>query len=89
MLTHCNLVANAYQNRLWYPDVEPGKEVTLAVLPLFHAYGLTVCMNNSVLLGGTLVLLPRFDLDLVFAAIDECKPTLFPGVPPIYKAMAD
>ena len=89
MLTHFNLVANAYQNRLWFPDVQPGKEVTLAVLPLFHAYGLTVCMNNSVLLGGTLVLLPRFDLDLVFAAIDEFKPTLFPGVPPIYKAMTD
>ncbi|HVE98548.1 MAG TPA: AMP-binding protein [Mycobacteriales bacterium] len=89
MLTHFNLVANAYQNRLWFPDVQAGKEVTLAVLPLFHAYGLTVCMNNSVLLGGTLVLLPRFDLDLVFAAIDEFKPTLFPGVPPIYKAMTD
>ncbi|HVE62747.1 MAG TPA: AMP-binding protein [Mycobacteriales bacterium] len=89
MLTHYNLVANAYQNRLWFPDVQAGREVTLAVLPLFHAYGLTVCMNNSVLLGGTLVLLPRFDLDLVFAAIDEFHPTLFPGVPPIYKAMTD
>ena len=89
MLTHFNLVANAYQNRLWFPDVQAGKEVTLAVLPLFHAYGLTVCMNNSMLLAGTLVLLPRFDLDLVFEAIDEFKPTLFPGVPPIYKAMTD
>jgi long-chain acyl-CoA synthetase len=59
------------------------------VLPLFHAYGLTVAMNGSVLMGGTLVLLPRFDLDQVFAAIDEWKPTTFPGVPPIYKALAD
>jgi long-chain acyl-CoA synthetase len=89
MLTHQNLVTNAYQNRLWLPDVQAGKEVTLGVLPLFHAYGLTVCMNVGVLLGGTLVLLPRFDLDLVFTAIDEWKPTLFPGVPPIYKAMVD
>ena len=88
-LTHFNLVANAYQNRAWLPDVQPGREVTLAVLPLFHAYGLTVCMNGSLLMGGTLVLLPRFDLDLVFSAIDEFKPTLFPGVPPIYKAMVD
>jgi long-chain acyl-CoA synthetase len=66
-----------------------GKEVSLAVLPLFHAYGLTVAMNATVLLGGTLVLLPRFDIDQVFAAIDEWKPTMFPGVPPIYKALAD
>jgi long-chain acyl-CoA synthetase len=89
MLTHGNLVANAYMNRLWDTDAVAGREVTLAVLPLFHAYGLTVAMTNTILLGGTLVLLPRFDLDLVFDAIDEHKPTLFPGVPPIYKAIAD
>ena len=89
MLSHRNLVSNAYMNRLWDTEAQAGKEVTLAVLPLFHAYGLTVAMTNTILLGGTLVLLPRFDLDLVFAAIDEHKPTLFPGVPPIYKAIAD
>jgi long-chain acyl-CoA synthetase len=88
-LTHYNLVANAYQNRLWLPDVQAGREVSLAVLPLFHAYGLTVCMNLTVLIGGTLVLIPKFDLPAVFAAIDEFKPTLFPGVPPIYKAIVD
>jgi long-chain acyl-CoA synthetase len=89
MLTHYNLVSNAYMNRLWDTGATAGKEVTLGVLPLFHAYGLTVAMTGSVLMGGTLVLLPRFDLDLVFAAIDEWKPTTFPGVPPIYKALAD
>jgi long-chain acyl-CoA synthetase len=89
MLTHGNLVSNAYMNRLWDTEAVAGKEVTLGVLPLFHAYGLTVCMNATVLLGGTLVLLPRFDLDQVFAAIDTWKPTMFPGVPPIYKALTD
>ena len=89
MLSHRNLVANAYMNRLWDTEAKAGQEITLAVLPLFHAYGLTVAMTNTILLGGTLVLLPRFDLDLVFKAIDDWKPTLFPGVPPIYKAIAD
>ena len=89
MLTHHNLVSNAYMNRLWDPEAQAGKEITLGVLPLFHAYGLTVAMTGTVLIGGTLVLLPRFDLDQVFAAIDEWKPTTFPGVPPIYKAIAD
>ena len=89
MLTHANLVSNAYMNRLWDTGAVAGKEVTLGVLPLFHAYGLTVAMMSTVLLGGTLVLLPRFDLDQVFAAIDEWKPTTFPGVPPIYKAISD
>lgn len=89
MLTHHNLVSNAYMNRVWDVGATVGREVTLGVLPLFHVYGLTVCLTSSILLGGTLVLLPRFDLDLVLDAIDRWRPTTFPGVPPIYKALAD
>ncbi len=59
------------------------------MLPLFHSYGLTLCLLTTVLLAGTLVLLPRFDLDLVFEAVDEHRPTVFPGVPPIFKAIVD
>jgi len=43
----------------------------------------------TVLLAGRLVLLPRFDLDVVIDAIDDENPTLFPGVPPIYQALLD
>ena len=89
MLTHHNLVSNAYMNRLWDTGGRAGAEVTLGVLPLFHVYGLTVCLNATVLLAGTLVLLPRFDLDQLFGAIDRWRPTLLPGVPPIYRALAD
>jgi long-chain acyl-CoA synthetase len=89
MLTHANLVANAYQCRLWFTGAKAGQERTLSVLPLFHAYGLTLCLGLTVLLAGNLILLPRFDLELTFEAIDKWQPTLFPGVPPIYKAMVD
>ena len=90
MLTHGNLVSNAHQATAWYgPIAQPGKEVTLGVLPLFHIYGLTLCLTSTLLLQGTLVLLPRFDQDLVLAAVDAYKPTLFPGVPPLYKALID
>jgi long-chain acyl-CoA synthetase len=89
MLSHANLVANSYQMRLWLPDAMPGREVTLAVLPLFHVYGLTLCMLTTILLAGRLVLVPRFDLNAVFEVIDEERPTLFPGVPPIYQALVD
>jgi long-chain acyl-CoA synthetase len=89
MLSHANLVANSYQTRLWLPDAVPGREVTLAVLPLFHVYGLTLCMLTTVLLAGRLVLVSRFDLDAIFTVIDEERPTLFPGVPPIYQAVLD
>jgi long-chain acyl-CoA synthetase len=86
-LTHRNLVANAYQVRLWYADARSGQEVTLTALPLSHAYGLTLCLTATTLLAGTLVLLPRWNLDEALAAIDEYRPTLFPGVPPIYEAL--
>ena len=89
MLSHANLVANAYQMRLWMPEAASGREVTLTVLPLFHVYGLTLCLLTTVLLAGRLVLLPRFDLDVVAQAIAAERPTLFPGVPPIYQALAD
>jgi long-chain acyl-CoA synthetase len=88
-LTHQNLVANAHQTRSWLPAVVPGAETTLAVLPLFHAYGLTSCLTTTVLLAGHLVLLPHFDLELLFAAVDRYRPTLLPGVPPIYQTIAD
>jgi long-chain acyl-CoA synthetase len=89
MLSHANLVANAYQMRLWLPEATTGHETTLAVLPLCHVYGLTLCLLTTVLLAGRLVLLPRFDVDLIFDAIEGERPTLLPGVPPIYQAMVD
>jgi long-chain acyl-CoA synthetase len=89
VLTHANLVANAYQTRLWLPEATVGRETTLAVLPLFHVFGLTLCLLTNVLLAGRLVLMPRFDLALLLEAIDTERPTLFPAVPPIFQTLAD
>ncbi|MDP8969972.1 MAG: long-chain fatty acid--CoA ligase [Actinomycetota bacterium] len=87
MLTHHNLVANAFQARLWMPDVQAGRENILCVLPFFHSYGLTLCLSLGMLAAATLTLLPRFDRDMVLKAIDKRKPTLFPGVPTMYVAL--
>ena len=87
MLSHANLRANVEQVRAWFPDADPGREVMMAVLPFFHVYGLTVCLLLGVRLGAALVLLPRFNLDGVLAAIDRFRPTLFPGVPTMYVAI--
>ena len=87
MLTHHNLVANAFQGRLWLADMRSGRENMLCVVPFFHSYGLTACLTIGILSAATLTLLPRFDLDMVLKAIDKHKPTLFPGVPTIYIAI--
>jgi long-chain acyl-CoA synthetase len=87
MLSHANLRSNVEQVRAWFPDADPGREVMMAVLPFFHVYGLTVCLLLGLRLGAALVLLPRFDLDGVLAAVDKYRPTLFPGVPTMYVAI--
>ncbi len=88
VLTHRNLRVNAAQGREWMPGLKDGEETVYAVLPLFHAYGLTLCLTYSMSVGATLVLLPRFDLDQMLEAIRRRPPTFLPAVPPIYERLA-
>ncbi|MPY65807.1 long-chain fatty acid--CoA ligase [Deinococcus sp. SDU3-2] len=88
MLTHRNLVANAEQARAWMTDLKDGQEVTLAAIPFFHVYGMTVAMNLSLLIGATIVLVPNArDIKMVLGQIDASGATLFPGVPTLYNAI--
>lgn len=87
MLTHKNMVANALQCRHWMPTLEEGNEVFLAVVPFFHVYGMSACMNLSIYLGTTLVLLPRFVTKDVLHAIQKTRSTIFMGVQAMYVAI--
>jgi long-chain acyl-CoA synthetase len=87
MLTHYNVVSNAIQTGAWFVDVKEGEEGILCVLPFFHSYGLSAVMSVGISKAMKLILLPRFELDMVLKAIDKEKPTLFPGVPRIYIAI--
>lgn len=88
MLTHANLQANAAQGRAWVPGLKEGKETVYAVLPMFHAYGLTLCMTFALSIGAKLVLFPKFDVDLVLRALRKSPATFLPAVPPIYDRIA-
>lgn len=88
VLTHRNLRANAAQGRAWVPGLRDGAETVYAVLPLFHAYGLTLCLTFAVSIGATLVLFPRFDADQVLDAARRRPPTFLPAVPPVYARLA-
>ena len=87
ILSHRNLLANAVQTRSWFTKIRDGEEIMLAVAPFFHCYGLTACMNVSILLAATVVLLPRFKSKDVLKAIRQYRPTLFPGIPTKYQAI--
>jgi len=89
MLTHRNLRSNAAQGRAWMPGLKDGQEVVYGVLPLFHAYGLTLCLTFTISIGAVLVLFPRFDVDQVLEASARRPATFLPAVPPVYQALAE
>ena len=88
VLTHRNLRANAAQGRAWVPGLRDGDEVFYGVLPLFHAYGMTLCLTFAMSIGARLVLFPKFDVDLVHTAAERTAPTFLPAVPPIYDQLS-
>ena len=87
MLTHANLTANTVQIRAWAVDLEPGKEVILGALPLFHVFALSVVMNVGVDMAAKIVLMPRFQLVEALNLIHRERPTMMPAVPTIFTAM--
>ena len=86
MLTHRNLVANVVQGNMWNLRLEPGNEVVMAAIPLFHIYGLTVSLLMGLAAGGTIVLQTRPEIRELLKLIDRYQPTQFPGVPALYQA---
>lgn len=88
ILSHRNLRANAAQGRAWVPGLSEGGEVVYAALPMFHAYGLTLCLTFAMSIGARLVLLPKFTVELVLEVMRRKPATFLPAVPPIYERLA-
>lgn len=88
MLSHQNLTANARQ----VDAVDPfrdGQDMIMGVLPLFHVFANTCVLNRTVLKGGCLSMLPRFDAGQALKTLERVKATSFPGVPTMYQALLD
>ena len=88
ILTHQNLTANARQVRATDPDIGE-RDLTLGVLPLFHVFANTCILNRTVLNGGTIAMLPRFEAGQVLAAIDRHRPTSLFAVPTMLQALLE
>ncbi|MCA0293747.1 MAG: AMP-binding protein [Actinobacteria bacterium] len=88
MLSHYNLFANARQGEAWMHGAQYRREVFYAILPMFHAFGMTLFLTYGVLKQGRIVLFPAFDVDLVLDAAKKSPPTVYCAVPPIYEKTA-
>jgi long-chain acyl-CoA synthetase len=84
-LTHANLERNCEIARgLFGLGAEA---ITLGALPLFHSFGQTCALNATIVGGGTLTLIPRFDPAKALEIIERDRVTVFEGVPTMYNAM--
>ncbi|MBX9796265.1 long-chain fatty acid--CoA ligase [Sphingomonas sp.] len=88
MLTHQNMSANARQVVALDPQPDSPDRI-LGVLPLFHVFANTCVLNRTVVNGGCIVMLPRFNAAQALAAISSAKVTAIPGVPTMYQALLD
>ena len=88
MLTHQNLTANARQVDAIDPEhIAPDR--ILGVLPFFHVFANTCVLNRTVLRGGMIAMLPRFDAAMTLATLHRVQATALPGVPTMYQALLD
>jgi long-chain acyl-CoA synthetase len=85
MLSNYNFIAEGTQVATWMNLSD--KDSSLAILPLFHGFGLGVCVNAIFMGGGKSILVPSFTPDLVADLIKNKKPTLIFGVPTLYEAL--
>ncbi len=89
MLTHANCYINTLQVIAWTDDLQQAEERVLGVLPFFHVFAMTVVMNFGIAKAACIIIMPRFDLNGALDLIKAHKPTIMPGVPTLFNAIAN
>ncbi len=86
VLTHRNFIAEGLQAATWC-GMGAGDAI-LAVLPVFHGFGLGVCVNAALMGGGRTVLVPQFSAAVVARLLPRERPAVLVGVPTLFDALA-
>lgn len=86
MLSNRNFNAFGIQAVLTLRDVSAGDKI-LAILPIFHGFGLGVCVHVSFCFGACSVLIPQFNAKKFASILNKYKPTMIFGVPTLYDAL--
>ena len=86
VLTNGNINAVAKQAEIVFYDIN-NTDRALAVLPLFHCFGLVVCVHGPMCLGASTILVPQFDAKRFDKLITKYRPTFIPGVPTLFEAL--
>ncbi len=86
MLSNLNINAEAICDALMIRQVTPGATI-LSILPLFHCFGLGVCIHTPLCRGMNCVLIPAFSHKQFTDIIKKNEPNFIVGVPTLYEAL--
>ena len=86
LLSHRNFIVEGMGVAAW-AGIRDGDSI-LAILPLFHGFGLGVCVNATFMAGGKSILVPTFTAEIVAKLIRTKRPNLLVGVPTLFDALS-
>ena len=86
LLSNRNFIAEGMQAAAW-GGLEQGDSI-LAILPIFHGFGLGVCINAALMAGGKSILVPVFDPAATAKLLRAKRPSVLVGVPTLFHALA-
>ncbi len=88
LLTHANIAANVSQIDQWGDGLFYAPSKVIAVLPFFHIFAMTVCLNVPLSNGIPVIMLPRFELKALLGVFARTKANVLPSVPTFLNAIA-
>ena len=86
MLSNYNFISEGMQVSVW--GSLGGGDAILAILPIFHGFGLGVCINAAFMGGGKSILVPQFTPEIVADLIKKKRPNFVVGVPTLFEALS-
>jgi long-chain acyl-CoA synthetase len=86
MLSNFNFISEGMQVSVW--GSLGGGDAILAILPIFHGFGLGVCINAAFMGGGKSILVPQFTPEIVADLIKKKRPNFVVGVPTLFEALS-
>jgi long-chain acyl-CoA synthetase len=85
MITHYNAFANVLQIHMWGREFfKAGEGRILLVIPFYHIYALTCGIMLGTWQASMMILIPKYDVNMVLEAIKKYEPTYFPAVPTLF-----
>ena len=86
VLSNGNFNALSTQAKIVFSEVGP-KDKVLAIMPIFHGFGLGVSINAPLALGCEVILVPQFNAKKFDKLLEKYKPNILFGVPTLFEAL--